>query len=350
MPFPRSRGAFRLLCLCLALTCLGAVSARATEDAVSVAIEACGAMAPQSGEGDVPRPARMVRPDGNVLPGDAGLGCRFTVRGGQRGKPVVVEARLSRPALTGQGQALDRWYVLARRGEIAVAEHVFPERGQALAGTWTLELFIAGRLVAEKPFQVKTALGETAPVEPVPQAATEQVVAMVAPPALPSTPVPDLGAARAQARQPQLPAEEPLPKSGSRAKAAKTTPPAAAAARPRPANPNPKTAITPGPARPVSQPQPPAPRATGYFALQTGVFAEADNARGQAAKLRTRGYPACVAEEKGPDGKRYRVLAGRFGDRHTAMSLRGEVATAAGGAKAVPLAVDSATASRLHCQ
>lgn len=365
MPFFRFSGALRLCCACLALVCFLARPTRAAGAApASVVIEACGAMVPGTGEAEVPRPARMVRPDGVVLPGDAGLGCRFTVRGGQRGNPVVVEARLSRPALAGQGQALDRWFVLARPGETAVAEHVFPEPGQALPGTWTLKLLVDGRLAAEKPFRVETARTNRTNAKPVaaaPPAAPEEVTVVPAP-TLPPAPVPDLGTASAKAGHPGLPAEEPLPKAAAAPRipqpAASTptrratvvprstpekTPPRIAAA-------SPKSSRTAGLAPSVKPSAPSRSAVTGYYALQTGVFAEPDNARGQAAKLRGRGFPACIAEENGPAGKRYRVLAGRFGDRRAAMLLRHEVATAAGGVKAVPQSVDPATAARLRCQ
>jgi cell division septation protein DedD len=325
-------------------------SAGAGEEAVSVTIEACGAMAPQPADSDIPRPARLVRADGVLWPGDAGLGCRFMVTGkAAKDKAVTVEARLARPDLVGSGQALDRWFVPARRGETAVAEHLFGRPGEALAGTWTLKLFIGGRLVAEKPFEIKAALAQA----PQDTTAPEVAVAVTAetPPADIPKPMPDLAAAVPQ-HHPEPPAQKPLPKSEL------------AVARPQPVRPSGKAApkvvsATPRPSRSAGQTAParlPAapPLATrqgvvGYFALQTGLFAEPGNAWGQASRLRGRGFPACVSEEQGPAGKRYRVLAGRFGDRHSAMALRAEVATAAGG-KAMPQAVDPTTAARLRCQ
>ncbi len=47
--------------------------------------------------------------------------------------------------------------------------------------------------------------------------------------------------------------------------------------------------------------------------------------------------------------RRYRVLAGRFGDIRTARAVRAEVAAAAGSG-AIPRQVDPATAARLRCQ
>jgi cell division septation protein DedD len=99
--------------------------------------------------------------------------------------------------------------------------------------------------------------------------------------------------------------------------------------------------------RPVPKSAP--AKTAGYYALQTGVFADPDNAWGQASRLRGQGFPACVSVEAGTSGKRFRVLAGRFGDRRTAMRFRGEVAAATGG-KAMPQAVDPSMASRLRCQ
>ena len=174
-------------------------------------------------------------------------------------------------------------------------------------------------------------------------------------PGMPPAPVPDLGTAHTRLRRPQLPSEEPLPRVALRRQAAKDTRALAPGATPRPEKPAAKrTAGSANPVRPAGRSAPtgsPAGSrvpASASFALQTGVFADPGNARGQVAKLRGRGFPACVVEEKGPDGKRYRVLAGRFGDRHTAMARLPEVATAAGSTRAVPQAVDPATAARLR--
>ncbi|KAF5034848.1 hypothetical protein DSECCO2_591760 [anaerobic digester metagenome] len=66
------------------------------------------------------------------------------------------------------------------------------------------------------------------------------------------------------------------------------------------------------------------------MALQTGLFADAANAQGQAAKLRGRGIPACLVEEGQGKTKRYRVLAGRYGERRAALASRNEVRAAVG--------------------
>lgn len=88
--------------------------------------------------------------------------------------------------------------------------------------------------------------------------------------------------------------------------------------------------------------------AKGFIALQTGLFADAQNAASQAALLRAKGIPACVAEEK-PGGKaRHRVLAGHFGDKRAALAGRGEVRAAVGVAPLV-YAVEPAQAAGLRC-
>ena len=72
------------------------------------------------------------------------------------------------------------------------------------------------------------------------------------------------------------------------------------------------------------------------------------NAENQAARLRGQGLPACVAAESGSGGTRYRVLAGRYGDRQVAQASRDAVATVVGGG-AVLFRVDPTLASRLRC-
>ena len=96
-------------------------------------------------------------------PGDRGLGCRFRIGGEPRGETVLVEVRLTRPTLVGGGQAVDRWYVPARRGETALAEHRFVAAGEAAPGQWDLALYIDDQLQAERRFEVQGAPSEASP-------------------------------------------------------------------------------------------------------------------------------------------------------------------------------------------
>lgn len=88
--------------------------------------------------------------------------------------------------------------------------------------------------------------------------------------------------------------------------------------------------------------------AKGFIALQTGLFADAQNAANQAALLRAKGIPACVAEEKQGGKARHRVLAGHFGDKRAAQLGRGEVRAAVGLSPLV-YAVEPAQAAGLRC-
>ncbi len=89
----------------------------------------------------------------------------------------------------------------------------------------------------------------------------------------------------------------------------------------------------------------PAPSA---YALQTGLFTEAPNAESQAATLRSRGMPACVAVEGQGNRRRYRVLAGRFGDARVAARARGEVRAIVGAAPLVTR-LDAGQLAGLRC-
>ena len=70
------------------------------------------------------------------------------------------------------------------------------------------------------------------------------------------------------------------------------TPPASKAGSPAPAAPKPAAAPAREPAGKGKD------AAKGFVALQTGLFADAANAQGQAAKLRGRGIPACLVEDE----------------------------------------------------
>ena len=348
----------------------------ATEAGSGLVIETCGVLAPQAGGGDGLRPARLVRPGEVLGPGDKGLGCRFLATGEPKGGTVLVELRLSRPALGG-GEAVDRWFVAARRGEVALADHIFASPDEATPGPWRLEFYRDGQLAAERRFAItagpETAApndSATAPPAPdqntaasvpqtasAPEAETEADLEVVpAPEPSPDRPAPPDGptgpTAPAVTEMPAatLPAVT-SPKASGRETAA---PPPKAPPRPT-ANNSARTGNAPDKAaeaaRPATPPRDQAPQTTpasGYYAWQTGLYADADNAESQAARLRSRGFPACVVTEQGTGGRRYRVLAGRFGDRGGALALRTEVGKAAG-TGTVLYHVDPTTTAKLRC-
>jgi cell division septation protein DedD len=125
--------------------------------------------------------------------------------------------------------------------------------------------------------------------------------------------------------------------------AAAVSPPASASAKAAPATAKAKAA-----AAPPREPAPAKLPAKGFIALQTGLFADAQNAVNQAALLRAKGIPACVAEEKQGGKARHRVLAGHFGDKRAALAGRGEV-RAAVGVSPLLYAVEPAQAAGLRC-
>jgi cell division septation protein DedD len=304
-------------------------------------VERCGAFAQEPGPGDPWPGAKAVRLGEMVSPADRGFGCRFNLGGEAGAGPVAVQVRLSRPLAEG-GLAEDRWFVPARPGDAAVASYALVPGQPVVAGDWTLHLEAPGTPAVEIRFQVAGRLGQTA----APAPAQDQVAATPSPLA-PSAalPVAEPGASAA------MPPAEP----------SATSPPAPAAAPPapspvaRPAGPSAASPAAPvPPARPAKDkptaPQsPPAAPAAGYVALQTGLFADPDNAAAQAARLRTRGLPACVAATETGRGRRYRVLAGRFGDRSAAAAARGEVAALLG-LTPIVTAVTAADVPRLRCR
>jgi len=278
-------------------------------------IEACGALAPDSGDKDGLRAARLVRPGETLVPGDQGFGCRFTAADAPKGGAVPVEIRLIRPAPAG-GEGLDRWFVAARGGTVNLAGHLFDSPAEAAAGPWTLEFYRDDRLVASRRFEMAAA-SEPSPAASHP--AAEPPIEVVPPP-------------EPEPAKPAAPTAVP-PVSAPEVSAA--------------------TRRSARAARPVAAGAPPEQRAapaatTGYYAWQTGLFADAANADGQAAKLRRQGFPACVAVEQGKGGRRYRVLAGRYGDRKVAVLRRSEVTAAAGGGT-VLYRLEPATVGRLRC-
>ena len=373
-----------------------------------LAVEACGSLSEKPDGATGQRPAKFARSGLVLEPGDRGLGCRFRIGGGPEGETVLVEVRLTRPALVGGGQAVDRWYVPARRGETALAEHLFEGAGETEPGQWDLALYIDDQLQAERRFEVQGAPKEVSPTvaasaSPPPATPPTPTVAAASVPAAPPPLLPDAPGARsgpspqettaadlaivlapepassgvpeawaASLPPPALPARKtarqtPQP-AASRKDASPASPPASAAkagaARPdgqapaKSPSPSGKTAVAlakPAPEPRASSPAPaakspsaPSGQATGYYALQTGIFSMPGNAENQAARLRGQGLPACVAAEPGAGRTRYRVLAGRYGDRQAAQASRDAVTTAVGGG-AVLFRVDPTLASRLRC-
>ena len=347
----------------------------------------CGGLSVAPGPGEPWPGDKAVRPGEVLSPTDKGLGCRFVPPGRAGGAPLLLEARLTRPSGARGAPVVDRWFVPARRGEPAVVTYAFFPPGAAVPGAWRLELFDGGTPVASQtfvmpesaatgedaeaaPFAVRAAVrnaaagqpqqaapepapasaatpdvaavssvaaGEAAQAEPAPEAAPEATPAPVAPPLLPASPSASAPRAAApdQAATPQAPAAaQKAPASPAPPTASKKTSAANKAASPQAAK-----AGAPAPA--ASQSAAAAARvpaekgkgkdaAKGFVALQTGLFADAANAQGQAAKLRGRGIPACLVEEGQGKTKRYRVLAGRYGERRAALASRNEVRAAVG--------------------
>ena len=319
--------------------------------APTLVLESCGALLREPGLGDGWPAGRAVRPGQAVLPGDKGLGCRFALAGAGAG--AVVEARLVRPA-AGGGQAEDRWFVPVRRGEAASASYVFAP-GQAVpAGDWTLTLAADGLPPAVARFETSAGVGEPAAIAPAP-------VRSGPPPdvSAPRTAGPFPGAAPTSPAGPDQtagssPVVAPPPRvvsSGEAAPAGTTTTPALAATPSRSAGPAaaPLAAAAARTEKPRAGAETKSAPATGYVALQTGLFADADNAAAQAARLRARGMPACLAVSGAGAKRRYRVLAGRFGDRRAAAAARGDVAAILG-VTPILSPVEAAEVSGLRCR
>lgn len=289
----------------------GAVAAvTAAGDDPGLEVRSCGAVTPDVVAGAGLLPARLVRPGDRLEPGDRGLGCRVAVKETPDGGSAVVEVRLSRPGVAGN-VVWDRWFVAVRPGTDTLAAHLFDAPIAAGDGPWTVDFLRDGRQVASRRFTVATAPAEAA--SPVAGAPEDPVVEVVAPPA----------SAAAASRKP----------SASPAPAA------------RPAD----TAPQPAPTSARTAAKSAVPPAKGYYAWQTGLFADAANAEKQAAALRAKGLPACVAAEKTAAGRRYRVLAGRYGDRTVARARRGNVLRVVRDGP-VLYHVEPALIGRLRCQ
>ena len=354
-------------------------------------LDVCGAMAEEpgfgeGGEGGVSRPGDFLRP------GDKGFGCRFTLTGTPRGGLETVEARLRRPGAVPGSLAEDRWFVPARRGSSVMAAYAFADPEAIRAGTWTLDLYLGEKLLARQAFEVvadtaeplaapvaahaeaaaqapASSAGSVAPAVPVATpgaeagpvvpAGTESPGAPPAPTAPdPSGPVPGVATAAASTAADAVPAALPpaAPLPGAKAPEAVS----AAAQAPKRKMPDASAegaavsrpvATAPARARAGDTPQtsptttPPPVR---FYTLQTGLFANAENAEAQAARLRARRLPACLSVEEKGGKRRYRVLSGRFGDRRAAQALRSEV-TAAAGVSPLLFQVAPDIAARLRC-
>lgn len=168
-----------------------------------------------------------------------------------------------------------------------------------------------------------------------------------------AAPVPEAALPRAGSPSPASPSAvpavpaDPAPAAMSPASVASPRPAADPAPTPKKAGVPPAAATSPK--APVV-PEAPARhgQAAGSYALQTGLFADAANAAAQAARLRARGMPACLAVEGEGKARRYRVLAGRFGDARAAAGARADVRAIVGAAPLV-MQLDAARLAGLRC-
>ena len=372
----------RLVPLCLAAVLLWTAAGRQAQaaGAATLVLDACGAVLREPGLGDPWPGGKAVRLGETALPGDKGLGCRFTLTGEPAGAAAVVEARLTRPAPGGE-PVQDRWFIPVRRGEPAVAIYAFAPDRLVAAGSWSLTLTADGAAPATAHFVAPAPAGKPGPApQAAPSPETAQAASSLPPPADDAAPPqPPAAASPAAPVFASAPAAEPpasadsaalAPPARQTAAAALQTPPsvptepqaaagitakpvAAVKARPEAAASTkapplpPAKSPAPAAAKPAGTAKPSA--ATGYVALQTGLFADADNAAAQAARLRSRGMPACVADAAPTAKPRYRVLAGRFGDERAARDARAAV-TAILGLSPIVYVVDAAVLPRLRCR
>lgn len=307
----------------------------------------------------------VVRPGEALLPGDKGFGCRFVLGGGPKGRAETVEVRLLRPGLVDGRQAQDRWFVPARRGMTAVAAYAFDTPETVKPGNWTLELYLADALLAQKRFVMVA--GQPAAATPFADPPAPEPVAVPAQPFVSDPPGSPAGSVSSPEAQVVVPPAAP-------AKAAAAVSPSPSPV-PVPAAP----AVTAGPRSSASPPAMPSKRPTPFAApkrpagqagtvaasagkpaggppsggnafltLQVGVFSSSDNAEALAVRLRAKGLPACLSVEGAGSGRRYRVLAGRFGDRRAAMANRAEIASRAA-VKPVLFTVTPERAAGLRC-
>lgn len=323
----------------------------------------CGALLAEPGLGEAWPGPKAVRPGETLTPTDKGLGCRFVLAGKPGGEAVLVEVRLTRPTADAGGSAVDRWYVPARRGEPAAATYAFYPPGHIDPGPWRLELYEGDTRLAVQTFVAPAADGDAPkPVVGDQAASAPETVAAAtpsvpAPPAAadeapsPSPPSAEVPAAPAvQAPEPAPPAPPPVPVASAPQVPQPAPQPRSAPSRSaRATTPEPAVKSSPAPQAAVRATRTKAPLpGTGFIALQTGLFADPQNAAGQAAKLRAHGFPACVVVEGQGAKARHRVLAGHFGDKRAALAARGEVRAAVGVAPLV-FPVDAGQAAKLRC-
>ncbi|EKO39688.1 MAG: hypothetical protein B193_1568 [Solidesulfovibrio magneticus str. Maddingley MBC34] len=360
---PPHAGLFRRLTCLLAALCLSLPAAAATagtDAPPAVTALVCGALIREPAPGEAWPAAKEVRPGEAVDAADRGLGCRFVVSGEAGQAPVAVSVRLTRPLPEG-GTAEDVWQAAARPGEPAVAAYALVAGLPVAAGEWTLTLIPPGGQPAVARFQVAGRPAEAAlpTAMQTTQGAKAVKTASAAPrsePALPVAvfqgapaapePAPVAPTVSAASSAPAEPNAQPAPPA-AQAAAQPSRPPAAAASAAKSEPPAAGKASAPGPDKsaPASKAEPSA----GYLALQTGLFADPDNAAAQAAKLRGKGLPACLAVSDKDGKRRYRVLAGRFGDRRAAAAARAEVMAATGVAPIVT-PVAAGDIPRLRCR
>ena len=359
MPVFRRLNRLGAACLLLGLWALGTgapagAAAQAGPDATGAGV--CGALTVSPGLAE-PWPAgKGVRPGDTVSVTDKGLGCRFTPPGKPAGGQVLLEARLTRPTNADGGTTVDRWHVPARRGEPAAVVYAFYPPGQVTPGTWTLEIYANDVRLAAKTFtvvgsEVREPAAPPPAGEATPEGPEQPSAAAVA---LPAPGKADPPAQTAAPAAPMRPAPNATPQPAPN----KNDPPARTAVPNAPERPAPTAAPRSGAklppkAKPDAAGTPPVtvplkPGAAEYYALQTGLFSDAANAAGQAERLRAKGLPACVAEEGVGKNRRYRVLAGRYGEKRAALAARSEV-NAATGVSPLAYAVPPAQAAGLRC-
>ncbi len=295
----------------------------------------------------------LIRPAPVIETGEDGaFGAVFMLEGGQTGNIVPIEARLARAR---SGEDADappvRWFFPAEIGRPALASYRFYKDDPPPPGGWTLALYYEGGLIAESRFELAALAQKDASVAPTdipgeksayggqnrsgaapaasaaPAAHDGQSAAPAEQPArsasssadVPGTPQPqESQPAQAQAGHasapggqappsaPQAPQEKAAPEkagaAASRDKTQKTPPPAA-----KPARDTAKKAA----AKPLE-----------FFAVQTGAFSKTANADRQAAALRAKGFPACVARDRRGKTPVYRVLVGKTPKRKEALVMR----------------------------
>ncbi len=331
---------------------------------------------------------RMVR-SGEMVEAAPGVafGLAFAVKGEPAGQAVVVEARLLPPAVEegtdGAPESGRRWFIPAVVGGTGQAVASFAYAWEAVPGSWRLTLAEGGRVLAEKIFSVgvgpaaasgtapeavsvfsvsppsesgdppagvssETIVGNAAekpaesPEQRQPPAPSPSVPVVASLPSTPGAPV-DPDAARIGQESAQGKTEKPAAKTPSASDKA----PSAKAPKPA-ADSNPPTKAGP---KPASKPDEVAGTGKGTtFLLQAGLFSVKDNAFSEAARYRTKGYPACVLEEGNGAKRRYRVIVGRFPDHERAVTARRAFLAREGGEVVIKELPAAEVSGRLFCR